>query len=258
MGLSGFRARLLGVAALGPGPGASPPCASGEAAFRELLAAENAVAPAAHNSHLQWYASRADMAASADLGFTSGPWSDAGGGAARQGQFFSIWTRDPACQWQVEFDAGISHAAAANTDAQLSPAQATPRPPSDPLPLLLRENPIGQATGGFRSASLEDGIAAGLRTFARNNGFLLLLEGDAPMQLAAANKYFTQHPLVGEWQESASGRSGDSTLAYSTGALVDLTHHRRYDGAQIWQYDPKVANWGLRILFIGSGVAVSN
>jgi len=250
-----------------------PPCALGEAAYRELLAAEYAVAQAAPSvDGPSWYAAHVEVAASGDVGFTLGPWTTAAAGAtttaaaatgaAAQGQFLSIWVRDSACRWQVQFDAGISYAAAP-AQAQLSAAQAAQaegaqgqgahaayQAPSAPPASLITEDAVGQAIGGFQRASLEDGIAAGLRTYARNGGFLLLWEGEMPMELPAANAYFTHHALLGQWQPEASGSSADATLVYSTGAFVEAKHQRRYAGAQIWQYDPKVANWGLRILFI--------
>jgi hypothetical protein len=287
-----------------------PPCALGEAAYRELLAAEYAVAQAAPSlDGPSWYATHVEVAASGDVGFTFGPWTTAAAaagtdaattpaasattpaaaatGAATQGQFLSIWVRDSACRWQVQFDAGISYAAAP-AQAQLSAAQAAQgqgaqgqgaqgqgaqgqgaqgqgaqgqgaqgqgahaayQAPSAPPASLITENAVGQAIGGFQRASLEDGIAAGLRTYARNSGFLLLWEGEMPMELPAANGYFTRHTMLGQWQQEASGSSADATLVYSTGVFVEAKHQRRYAGAQIWQYDPKVANWGLRILFI--------
>jgi hypothetical protein len=70
------------------------------------------------------------------------------------------------------------------------------------------------------------------------------------MGLAAANQYLTGYAILGAWKEDGRGRSADSTLAYCVGVLSDANRQSRHAYAQIWQYDPKVANWGLRILLI--------
>ena len=89
----------------------------------------------------------------------------------------------------------------------------------------------------------------GLRAYARNDGFLLLTDGAAPMGLGVAEPYFHRHPHSGEWQQKVAGHSSDSTLSYCAGETSGDGHDRNAF-VQIWQYDPKVANWGLRVLLI--------
>ena len=47
-------------------------------------------------------------------------------------------------------------------------------------------------------------------------------------------------------------RSADSTLAYCGGVFTDANRRSGHAYAQIWQYEPRVANWGLRVLLINS------
>ena len=101
-----------------------------------------------------------------------------------------------------------------------------------------------------RDTARQDGFASGLRTYARTADFRFYTDGALPMGLAAANRYFTGHAVPGGWTEGARGRSADSTLAYSVGEFSD-GNHGNHAYAEIWQYDPRVANWGLRILLIG-------
>ncbi len=152
-------------------------------------------------------------------------------------------------RWRVALDAGISHAVT-RIDYPLSPPESAPPAPHPPPTKLVEEDGIAHGMGGFATAGVEDGIGAGLRTYARNEGFVLLIDGEMPMELAAADRYFIERPLTGEWQERENGRSRDHTLAYAGGAL--LAPERRFAGVQIWQYDSKVANWGLRILLLAS------
>jgi hypothetical protein len=235
-------------------------------AFLEYLAEDSLVlhpapesgravyAAAKENSDkLEWYPAMADIAGSDDLGFTTGPWiyTAADGGALLHGHFLSIWKRDAMCRWQVEFDGGVSHAAPTKAESPLAPEQATvalPRTP--PTPKSIAGDAVGRAISGFQNTASQNGFAAGLRTYARDFDFHFYTDGEAPMGLGAANRYFTGYKVPGDWQEAARGRSADSTLAYSVGEIKDAKRRSSHAYVEIWQYDPKVANWGLRVLLV--------
>jgi ketosteroid isomerase-like protein len=203
-----------------------------------------------HPGALAWYPALADLAGSDDLGFTTGPWVyTAAAGEASHGHFLSIWKRDAACQWRVEFDGGVSHAAPVTAEPKLEPSQAVAFARDAPPPSLNAEDAASRAILDFQHTVGQDGIAPGLRTYARTTEFRLYTDGSMPMGLAAANQQLTEHPILGDWQDVARGRSTDSTLAYSVGVL-NGTRRQSYAYVQIWQYAPRVANWGLRILLL--------
>jgi hypothetical protein len=106
-----------------------------------------------------------------------------------------------------------------------------------------------RAIGQFQDAARDNGFGGGLRTFARNGDFRLYVEGMNAMGLGAANAYLDKKSPVGTWRESSRGRSPDSTLLFATGEL-SLTKGGRYEYAQVWQFDQKVANWGMRMLLL--------
>jgi hypothetical protein len=260
-------------------------CATGSAALKGLLEAEYDFARAARNSlrtafleylaadslvlepkptpgpafygtqpdqpgALAWYPALAELAESDDLGFTTGPWVyTAAGGGQSHGHFLSIWKCDAECRWRVEFDGGVSHAAPVSAEPKLEPAQAVAFDRAALPPGLIAEDAVSRAILDFQRALGQDGIAPGLRTYARTREFRFYIDGSMPMGVAAANRYLTEHPIRGAWQEAARGRSSDSTLAYSVGVL-NGTRRQSYAGVQIWQYGPRVANWGLRILLL--------
>jgi hypothetical protein len=258
MGSPGFRAGLLGVSALEQGAAGAAECSGGEAALRDLLQAESAVNPSPVAPHyVTWHPTLADVAASGDLGFTVGPWAVNAGDVPAHGQFLGLWRRDSGCRWQLAVDAGITYGGAPPAEERLSADHATYRRGNAPPAFLVNENAIGRAASDFWSACREDGVAAGLRTYARNGDFLLLSERHSPMGLKQADLDLTQSELSGSWQEGDKGRSADAALAYFTGGLFDQQRRLSRPGVQIWQFDPKVANWGLRILLIGSAAAVS-
>jgi hypothetical protein len=114
--------------------------------------------------------------------------------------------------------------------------------------------PITDAAGSravsqFEDAARDNGLSGGLRTFARNEDFRLYLEGLKAMSLGPANRYLDHHDLEGTWVDNARGVSADSNLLFAVGE-VSLSHGRRYQYLEVWQFDPKVANWGIRTLLL--------
>ena len=204
------------------------------------------------SDQLEWYPAKADLAGSGDLGFTVGPWvyTRAAGGQIH-GHFLTIWRRDAACRWRVEFDGGISHGAPASAEPKLQPDQALHNIRDAPPPQLIGEHAASGAMSDSQNTARRDGFAACLRTYARTADFLFYTDGEAPMGLAAAIHYLSGRRVgSGDWTENADGRSADSSLAYAVGVLGDSKEPRTHAYAQIWQYEPRVANWGLRVLLL--------
>lgn len=114
--------------------------------------------------------------------------------------------------------------------------------------------PIAQVAGDaalsqFQVVARDNGLAAGLRTFARNGDFRLYFADPPAMDLSEADKYLDRRSWAGVWQETARGSSADSVLLLAVGSVtLARGHPSRY--AQVWQFDPKVANWGIRMLLL--------
>ena len=205
--------------------------------------------------YVDWYPVVADLAVSGDLGFTAGPWAcslaGAGAGAQIQGHYLTVWKRDEGCDWQVQFDTGVSNPAPAEAEPRLSSGSA-PLGRITPPPQPAADAAVSQAITDFQSTAGQDGIAAALRTYARTRDFRFYTDTRAPMGLADANQYFTDQPILVTCEEQSRMRSADSTLAYCGGVFTDVRRRSRHAYAQIWQYEPRVANWGLRVLLINS------
>jgi ketosteroid isomerase-like protein len=234
------------------------------AAFLEYLAEDSTVlepgprpgrasyAAKDNSDRLERYPSVADIAGSDDLGFTTGPWVyTAAAGMQIHGDFLTVWKRTADCRWRIELDAGVSHAASADAPPKfaMNRPQDGPWPALEPSPTLAAADAVGSATRDFQGTAADDGFAAGLRTYARNGDFRFYAEGEAPMGLAAAVGYLTIHKIEGAWTEKSHARSADSSLAYSAGEL-GAANKAAYAYVEVWQYDPKVANWGVRLLLI--------
>lgn len=198
------------------------------------------------SSKLQWYPAAA--AADTDLGFTTGPWIYTGAdGSHAYGHFLTVWKRDGQCHWRAEFDGGISHAAPANPEPKLVPGATPAARPAATVQKFAAGDPIDRAIADFQRTAQQDGLGAGLRTYARDGDFRFYIEGTPPMNAGSASDLLKAGSAVEAWNEKVRGRSTDGSLAYAVGEFTDAKKGS-HSYAQIWQYDPKVANWGLRIL----------
>jgi len=202
---------------------------------------------------LEWYPAIGDVAPSGDLGFTAGPWVYTLTDNAKQlhGHFLTIWRRNATCQWRVEFDGGISHAMPKITEPKLQPGQS-PMSAAEPPPAnLVVQDAAGHAASDFQDTVRRDGISAALRTYGRDFDFVFFTDEQSPIGgAAAASEYLSDHPIAGAWKEVVRGRSADAALMYFVGELTDNNKRSTHAYVQIWQYDPKVANWGLRVLLV--------
>ena len=138
-------------------------------------------------------------------------------------------------------DAGSSCPFSADLMKQLGQSDCDWRP--------LTESAGDRAISQFEQVARDNGLAAGIRTFARTGDFQLYGAEAGPMALGASNRYLERHDLVGTWTDTARGRSADSSLLFVAGEVL-LPKGRRVQYAEIWQYDPKIANWGVRVLMI--------
>jgi hypothetical protein len=203
-------------------------------------------------NELEWYPTVGDVAPSGDLGFTAGPWTYTLADNDKQfhGHFLTVWKRDARCTWHVEFDGGVSHAAPTSAEQKLIPDQATFTKSELPPPRFVTDDAPGHAVSDFQETAQQDGFAAALRTYGRDNDFIFFTDEQSPAGIAGTITYLNAHAIMGVWKESARGRSADSTILYAVGELTDSNDLSTYAYVQIWQFDPKVANWGLRMLLI--------
>lgn len=207
-------------------------------------------APVSKNK-LEWYPSIGDVAPSGDLGFTAGPWVyTSAAGTQGHGHFVTVWQRDSNCHWHVQFDGGVSHATPTSAEPRLAQDLAPNVAVQLPPPKFVAADAPAQAIEDFQVTAQTDGLAAALRTYARDENFLFFTDQQFPTGVGEATVYVSAHPVGGHWQEAARGRSVDSTIVYCAGELMNGERHATHAYLEIWQYDPKVANWGLRVLLV--------
>lgn len=104
------------------------------------------------SSKLSWYPAFADVAASGELGFTTGPWeyreNKADKEAAAFGNYITIWKKQADGSWKAAVDLGISHAKPATGDAPVTEPMTPPASwHSSVAGLIASESKLIGATG---------------------------------------------------------------------------------------------------------------
>ena len=166
-------------------------------------------------SQLTWQPAFADIAKSADLGYTTGPWEirrtpqDAPAGF---GHYVTVWKKQPDGAWKIAIDIGISHAASAKPASVESPrigSDVEQRHPENEIQaargaLLDAERAFSTSTETYLS------VLAGDARVYRNNSFPFA--GQAAIRRALADNKGT---FV--WKIINADASGSVDLGYTYG-----------------------------------------
>lgn len=169
---------------------------------------------AANRDRLDWRPIYADIAASGDLGFTTGPWTfrPEAGGAPAFGHFVTVWKRQPDGSWRFVADIGIRTTAADTTYPAEVERRTPPRPPTSavsPEELILVDSMLTRLAEqrGYANALLAV-LAPGGR---------VLRNGSPPaIGSAAARPLLTGDRVT--WSPAAAGTSSAADLGYTWGA----------------------------------------
>lgn len=164
---------------------------------------------------LDWRPVHVEVAASGELGLSTGPWRMARPRARdappAYGQFVSVWKRDAEGTWKVAADIGIAHAAPSLWDAPL--VARTVAGAADP------PQGLEAAEARFARLSLEQGAGAAHAAFAAAD-VRMYREGHAPalgrpaaLALAGADR---EHL---EWRAERLERARSGDLGYALGSF---------------------------------------
>jgi hypothetical protein len=166
---------------------------------------------------LQWYASRAALAQSSDLGYTLGPWSY-GKRAARPrsfGHYLTIWRREPGGQWRVVVNGSISHPK--RSKARRMGSGVTMQEPYGLKHLRLDIEGIEQR---FASAAQASGYEATAASWAQARS-VRLRDGAEP------GSFSPQTPTsAASARLEGSGASAAADLAYAYGTVSEASGAR--------------------------------
>jgi ketosteroid isomerase-like protein len=194
---------------------------------------------------LSWEPEYAAIAASGDLGFTTGPWEFRPGGAASEpvafGEYSTVWRKRADGSWKFAIDIGIGHGPHTGPPAapSLAPVGPAPDVASTPADVLAAERAfVAAARVGIEPAYREYGGSG-----------LLLLRNGAPRAdgVDAATALAGRHPISWEPSEAFVSEAGDFGYVYGValaqGAEDSAGYlrvwHRRPDGG--WEIALDVA-----------------
>ena len=192
---------------------------------------------------LAWWPAYAGIAASGDLGFTTGPFVQEDGPRRRHGNYFTIWRRqaDGAWRWVLDHGptaSGPPPAAPSAAVATLPPAPAAAAPAGKAWDsLLAAEAALASALAADAPGALRTALADDAR---------LLREGSQP---AVGRSAFAALLAAGPQRIEAShlgggvSAAGDLAFTYGRAAWGEATAPARGHYLRLWQR--RAAGWSL-------------
>ncbi len=165
---------------------------------------------------LNWKSQRTVLAASGDLGFSTGPWLSRSKknppAPAVHGEFFSVWQKQSDGKWKVFIDHGIAHDPGATPDSL----------PSTPLEALdLKANKA--RTDALANNAEQQFIAAGSSAYKAviTPRTRLLREGQFPIDGAEAiGNFLKSQQGQWSWTVKLQGASRANDFAYAVGNYI--------------------------------------
>jgi ketosteroid isomerase-like protein len=185
---------------------------------------------------IRWWPVYAGLAASGDLGFTTGPFVAGEGADLHYGVYFTVWQRQPDGRWRWVLDYG-------------SPQSAPSRQGADAPVAALRAGTARSAGGWDGVAAAEAALAGGLAADARSayrkalarDGRLLRSGPPTAVGRAAIASALAREPerLATARLGGAVSAAGDLAFTYGTAAWSEAGGERRGYYVRIWQRRPR-------------------
>ena len=197
--------------------------------------------PMPRGTLLTWDPAFADVAASGDLGYTTGEWissrRDFPDAPPTFGQYATIWRRQMDGAWKAELNVGVAH----EPDAVGVKSLATAAPPE------YRSTTRGNAPDRASLFSADSALSATARSSnaatafqARAGaGMRLLRMGRFPIRGDSANALLRATPSY-RWQHAGGGISAAGDLGYTYGVYSIVPQGGRAEGGdylRIWRRD---------------------
>ena len=193
---------------------------------------------------LSWEPAFADVAASGDFGYTTGPWEYKQARTDSQsvafGHFVSVWKKQANGEWRVVIDVGIEHAHPANRPAKVETAakriKAEAELAGGTNVSAERENLL-QTDREFSNRSAANGFVSAFQMFAANDVRLYRPQLLPVVGKETARSALSEKPCRLTWQPIAGDVSVSGDLGYTYGTSTcesgEATHRSSY--MRIWR-----------------------
>ncbi len=172
---------------------------------------------------LAWQPIFAEVAASGDLGYSTGPWefrqerSDEQ--PAGQGHFISIWKKQPDGRWKVVLDTGIScpPPAAAFAEWQPAPDGAEVEPAAPQIDVVAERAALLAADRALAQASAQAGPASAFVSGITDEARFFRMELHPLLGRQAIARLLPERDKALTWQPIDAGVAGSGDLGYTYG-----------------------------------------
>lgn len=204
---------------------------------------ENPVPPSDKKPLLAWRPSFAGMAASGEMGFTTGPWEFKGDSKDEKpsgyGHFVTVWKKQADGSWKFVVDLGISHPESGGPQARWAPADANKKETFKPVDETSVRKALLDRDQAYEVVALKEGLAKAFASHAspevrlyRANKLPFIGRENAAAELATTKGRVMWHTIAGDVSQA-----GDLGYTHGTYEISDETKKviERGSYVRIWK-----------------------
>jgi len=171
---------------------------------------------------LAWQPAFAGMAASGDMGFTTGPWEFKGDikdeKPSGYGHFVTVWKKQPDSSWKFVVDLGISHPQSGGPQAHWEPVVEASKKEGPLLTGIAHaREALLDRDRKYSAATLNDGLAKAFGEYAATDVRLYRANSLPFIGREAASEAIAKTKGQVTWQPIASDTSRGEDLGYTHG-----------------------------------------
>lgn len=182
---------------------------------------EHPVPPSDKKPLLAWQPSFAGIAASGDMGFTTGPWEARGDindeKPSGYGHFVTVWKKQADGSWKFAVDLGISHPQSGGPQAHWEPPDAKMKETTKSVDLAISREALLERDRNYSAATLGRGLAKAFATYAASDVRLYRANNLPYIGRAASSEAIGKTKGQVTWQPIASDASRADDLGYTHG-----------------------------------------
>ena len=192
---------------------------------------------------LAWQPSFAGMAASGDMGFTTGPWEAKNDikdeKPAGYGHFVTVWKKQPDGSWKFVVDLGISHPQSGGPQTLWEPGDVNQKTSTRTVDQTSARNALLDRDRKYSDDGLKQGLPKAFLSYAspdvrlyRSNDLPFIGREASANALTKAKGQFTWKPISGD-----VSRAGDLGYTHGTYEVADDTKKviERGSYVRIWK-----------------------
>ena len=170
---------------------------------------------------LAWQPSFAGMAASGDLGFTTGPWEAKADindeKPSGYGHFVTVWKKQADGSWKFVVDLGISHPQSGGPQQHWEPPDAKMKETTKSVDLAIAREALLERDRNYSAATLDRGLARAFVTYAASDVRLYRANNLPYIGRRASSEAIGRTKGQVTWQPIASDTSRADDLGYTHG-----------------------------------------